>query len=346
MRALVLAVVAGCTVTTEVGEELLDPRELQDNDGDGFSPSQNDCDDGDARVAPNLEEVCDGKDTDCDGQGDYPALCERYEVFEQRVELDVLFVMDRSSGMAGVQRRVIDAADLFVGRLGEEEGESRVGVAAADREGALEFAYGYAWAEPPMSSEAMIDWLQAALDLGEEGATARPRDALASSMPDAFHRAGSHLMVVLVSVEDDVHSSLDVDDVLGVLDTWKGPGKVSIHGVVPGAACVDGAAESHEQLVLRTAGTLVDVCDPDEDIGGSLATAVQATAADALTTVFPLAETPQEGSVVVQVQEPGAMPAPWTLGFQVFTDPPRVVLADAPPKGSVIEIGYELDVGD
>ena len=79
---------------------------------------------------------------------------------------------------------------------------------------------------------------------------------------------------------------------------------------------------------------------------GTLATAVQATAADALTTVFPLAETPQEGSVVVQVQEPGAMPAPWTLGFQVFTDPPRVVLADAPPKGSVIEIGYELDVGD
>ena len=39
-----------------------------DEDGDGYDPAQGDCDDGDARVAPGLEEVPgDGRDNDCAG---------------------------------------------------------------------------------------------------------------------------------------------------------------------------------------------------------------------------------------------------------------------------------------
>ena len=39
-----------------------------DEDGDGFSPADGDCDDENAAVSPAEEEICDGVDTDCDGE--------------------------------------------------------------------------------------------------------------------------------------------------------------------------------------------------------------------------------------------------------------------------------------
>ncbi len=38
-----------------------------DADGDGYAPGEGDCDDADTSVHPGAEEVCDGKDNDCDG---------------------------------------------------------------------------------------------------------------------------------------------------------------------------------------------------------------------------------------------------------------------------------------
>lgn len=38
-----------------------------DEDKDGFSPADGDCDDDDANVYPGAEEICDGKDSDCNG---------------------------------------------------------------------------------------------------------------------------------------------------------------------------------------------------------------------------------------------------------------------------------------
>ena len=42
-----------------------------DADGDGYTPGDNDCDDADATVNPDAEEVADGVDNDCVG-GDAP----------------------------------------------------------------------------------------------------------------------------------------------------------------------------------------------------------------------------------------------------------------------------------
>ncbi|MBN2798728.1 MAG: VCBS repeat-containing protein [Deltaproteobacteria bacterium] len=71
---------------------LYDPNDLDeghspdsDADGDGWSPREGDCDDGDSRVFPGAIEICDGQDNDCDGallldeldlDGDGVAACE------------------------------------------------------------------------------------------------------------------------------------------------------------------------------------------------------------------------------------------------------------------------------
>ncbi len=41
-----------------------------DEDGDGYKPSENDCNDNDSTVNPGVAEICDGIDNNCDGQID------------------------------------------------------------------------------------------------------------------------------------------------------------------------------------------------------------------------------------------------------------------------------------
>lgn len=37
-----------------------------DQDGDGFTPNDGDCDDSSAMIHPNADEICDGIDNNCD----------------------------------------------------------------------------------------------------------------------------------------------------------------------------------------------------------------------------------------------------------------------------------------
>ncbi len=61
----------GCLVNTDLYEERR--AELVDDDGDGVSDAQGDCDDANPRVLPGAPEPCNGFDDNCDGQVDEPA---------------------------------------------------------------------------------------------------------------------------------------------------------------------------------------------------------------------------------------------------------------------------------
>ncbi len=72
---LTIAACSSTPSTTKTGSE--DPvddcaanPEACDEDGDGFRPSEGDCDDADAGVNPASAEACNGKDEDCDGEID------------------------------------------------------------------------------------------------------------------------------------------------------------------------------------------------------------------------------------------------------------------------------------
>ena len=61
--------------TTAEPEEEVDPL-TTDDDGDGFSEEQGDCDDTTATIAPDIPDYCDGVDEDCDDEIDEDAADE------------------------------------------------------------------------------------------------------------------------------------------------------------------------------------------------------------------------------------------------------------------------------
>ncbi len=73
---MLILLLAGCPSFSEFGRvdtvgSFVDTSSTSDNDQDGYSPRQGDCDDGDASINPGATEtVNDGVDSNCDGEDD------------------------------------------------------------------------------------------------------------------------------------------------------------------------------------------------------------------------------------------------------------------------------------
>ena len=72
-------VVTGCWM--DDGPYLERRDHFTDGDGDGFTPNDGDCDDDDAMVHPEADEICDATDNNCDGLVDEePVLGEEWYI--------------------------------------------------------------------------------------------------------------------------------------------------------------------------------------------------------------------------------------------------------------------------
>lgn len=109
------------------------PIDWVDSDGDGVSPVDGDCDDTDPAVAPDLQEIIDGVDNDCDGVVDEPnfPLAVTDEVLDYDFCLDPVAVGDYIYCADGERLLVFNIADtsspFIVNRIPTESTLSLIG---------------------------------------------------------------------------------------------------------------------------------------------------------------------------------------------------------------------------
>lgn len=347
----VLSLALACRVEGDVGA---DARSV-DDDLDGFSEREGDCNDRDPAVAPGFPEACDGVDDDCDGEVD-GAVCARQESFASVARLDLLLVVDNTESMRDEHLRLVDGVGDLVPHLLGDGRDVHVGVITTDLGGdggVLRRVDGKAWIEAGDSASMALDWLSRAVDVGTGGDPVEQARAAAFAAVEirsqddnaGFRRADADLSLLIVSDEDDASAAPTLEDFLGWLNGGPGLDRASAHAVVstePLDACGSGAwGQQHLSLVELTGGTWLSICE--EDYGPFLAALAQFNVLRALPRRFPLEETADPTSIAVEVH--------LTTGFVDTLDAGRfaydavngeVVIIDdqAPPAGSTVVVRY------
>ncbi len=364
----------GCVMEVRVGDNLPDdpddPSELLDFDRDGYSEAEGDCDDGDPLRGPaddpTFVEQCDGIDNDCAGAVDETedglAVCAREARFVQRLELDLLFVIDRSARNDTPRERAAAALPELLTHLVGPSLDTHVGVVTMDLDdpehsGHLVRPVGAtrSWVLGRNDSlPAAVSFLrQGILDSGvqlggDEGGRAAVSLAMSESTAATnagFFRRDVPLGLVFVSGEDDATQAPDVFGFVEQLE--ESAASVRAHAVVQTSAFgCDGKESGSEgasylDLALLTNGLSQSVCE--ETFGPFFSVLGQYSAIQGLGSRFPLNEPAQPVGVQVEVELPGG--ATRTLLADEFglTDAGStlVLLTDPlPPAGTEIRVSY------
>jgi len=338
------------------------PVERIDRDEDGFTEAEGDCDDLDPLVGPEVafSEVCDLVDNDCDGQVDDSGVCAERDRFEQRMQLDVLFVVDTSDGMQPYAQQAGRAAWQFAQHVVGPGMDSRLGVLTMSpgtngafpglvEVGGLNSLDGQLHTEPGFVSR----WLEQAIGENKVSETApRARDAVLEHLDvvyewDArsFLRTNVPLVVVFLSrVDDTSRESLGAfrDELDHVFD--QAP---TMHGIIRlgDAPCegdkVGAYGESYAALAELSDGVTVDICT--ESFHTFFFVTGQLAADEGLDRRYYLDER-------VNHDRPLAVEVTLPSGFTELLSPDEydvveggtvLVLQSPPPAGSAIVVDYQ-----
>jgi len=339
---------------------LREPDAFSDDDLDGYTPDDGDCNDNASHIHPDAPEICDGVDNNCDTVIDGGLSCVTVDTFAQEVRLDVLFVIDNSLSMAAEQARLRAAAAEFL-PYAFEEGDVRfdthLGVITTDMDdpehgGRLVPVDGVRYADGSMTVEEAIAWVEAAVFVGTSGsAEERVRDAVEAAIVSrqeaenaGFFRSDAHLEVFVISDEDDTFSTLTVGGLLDVLIAHSGEGNARVNAIVgPEEGCPDDeVGTTHLELVDLTLGTMLPICNASYD--GYLQGASQEAVLSSLQTRFSLSASPN-GPLTVEVLAPDGSPAPGSpldpSEYDYAEQSQSVILANPIAAGYSLEITYK-----
>jgi hypothetical protein len=95
--------------TDDTGEGELHPSDI-DDDGDGYTENEGDCDDGDEDIHPGIADSCDGIDSDCDGIVDDDAS--EADLYEPNDAVDFDIGELESDDVFEAEAFLHDAADI------------------------------------------------------------------------------------------------------------------------------------------------------------------------------------------------------------------------------------------
>ncbi len=344
----------GCIPDYEVPVQRVDDDEL-DQDNDGFTPNDGDCDDDAAAINPEADDLCDGIDNDCDDHVDEGTVCRMVDTFDQEAYLDVLFVIDNSLSMGAEQARVQAAAESFVPWVFSAPSNTHIGVITTDmvdpdHQGRLVVVNGASFASAAMNNEQAVAWFQSAVAVGTSGSGAeRAREAISAALNEhrdtsnaGFFQEDARLMLVVVSDEDDSSSEPSVTGFVNMLEELKGDAGFGFYAIVgPEFACIDDAyGQAHLEVVDRTVGSTLWICE--QEYGPYLYGVGQDEVSSSLDDHFKLQAVPEPHTWSIKVTLPSGYTE--TLGDDAYdwiSDENAFAFEIPPPAGSTIRIEYK-----
>ena len=206
-----------------------------DEDGDGWTVEDGDCDDADPDVHPGVDDVCDGLDNDCDGTVDNTCVTDSF-VQEANRDVDILWVVDNGCSMGGEHTILGSSFTVYYDALVDAEMDFRIAVVTTDT---AEF----------QGSPTVIDALTsdpttvfaASVDVGTTGASpeqglrygleALTRAAADTPPNNDFWRTEASLQVIFVSDEPDQSSDPWEDYLAGYRALKDDPDRVLLHAI-------------------------------------------------------------------------------------------------------------------
>jgi len=263
-------------------------------------------------------------------------------------KVDVLFIVDNSGSMGDDQQILADNFATFIAGASTSGTDFQIGVTSTDvldpgaLRGRLNGSPAILTGQTPglvnaFETRASLGTNGTGLELGLEAMRLALSEPLASSANAGFHRPAAALSIIVVSDEDDSgdyvgdfgfpEHAFPLESYEGFLDALKG-GVLTEAPVLFSAVVQTCCSPRYTDLAARYGGVTLDITS--ETWGEQLTEIANATFA--LSRLFRLTTPPQSGTVDVEVD--GA-----PVGFTVDNFG-NVVLDDAPPPGSLVEITY------
>jgi hypothetical protein len=334
-----------------------------DVDGDGSSVCDGDCDDADPLRSPDVVELCNGLDDDCDLQIDFDALgtdaCSRDVHLTAGMAVDLLIVVDNSCSMSDPQLELALGVDELlaplVGVAALQVGVVTTDMADPQQSGLLHETNGVLYLDPTYDLDDAVAWTGAAVLRGIGGSPiGKGFDAVFTAIDTygftsnaGFYRPSADLAILFLSDDDDA----SLISPLPAFENWLAALKAPPAIPIVNAIVSDGSpfCPTHEGLDYASAAAAFgggDYLICQDDLAPDLAAIGQSLVPPPFDGILTLPDVPDPATLSVTVTEvEGAVVTPVEGVDWDFDAALNAIQFNGigywPPQGSDVEITYQ-----